>query len=133
VLRNLELGLQNAAELGNDHFTEDKFVLGQHGTQNVSAQPACSECGDQDVRVEADSHDTASNTSSSVRYPRASANGMIWRRACSNCRTANWRRSASRARSLRERPDSRAKRSSCSSRSGSKRIVSAEVFMYYNV
>ena len=54
-------------------------------------------------------------------------------RRSSNWASASCRRSASRTMSLRVRPLRLAARSSCFSRSGSSRIVTAEVFMYDNV
>ncbi len=70
---------------------------------------------------------------SSVRYPAASAKGIIRLRSSWNWLTASCRRSASRTISLRDRPVRAARRSSCFSNSGSSRMVRAEVLMYDNV
>src|SRR5437763_15298162 len=58
---------------------------------------------------------------------------MSRRRRSSNCATASCRRSASRATSLRLRPVRLAWRASWRLKSGSNRIVRAEVFMSDNV
>ncbi len=68
-------------------------------------------------------HETCSKTSSSVRYPRASANGIKRARIASKRRTANCRRSASRTTSDRVMPSSLVTSSSWRSRSGWSRIV----------
>jgi hypothetical protein len=68
------------------------------GTESPRGKPT-----DQDIGVEEDLHDTALKTSSSVRNPRASANGMALCRSCSNVINESCRRSASRTTSLRFR------------------------------
>lgn len=78
-------------------------------------------------------HDTAEKTSSSVRSPRASANGRTMFRRRSKRSRDNWRRRASRARSLRVRPVCFARRSRSRSSSASSLRVNVPRFMYHNV
>ncbi len=56
----------------------------KHLTHNIGAKTSRSGGTGEDVRVEKHPHETSVNTSSSVRYPRASANGMIFRLSVSN-------------------------------------------------
>jgi ribosomal protein L40E len=115
------------------NFADHEIVIRQAYAQNIRAKSACRKCRDEDIRVEAYSHEISLKMSSSVKRPRASANGSIWRRASSNCNTAICRRNASRAISLRERPDRFAKSRNLRSVGGSSRMVSVEVFMSYIV
>lgn len=108
-------------------------MLGEDHGRYVSADPAGGEGADQDVGVEGDPQETSRNTSSSVRYPAASAKGIMRLRRSSNCARASWRRRASRTISLRDRPLRAAARSRRASSSGSSRMVSADVFMQDNV
>jgi len=66
------------------HLTDHQFVLRENGAKHVGTQAARGKGCDEDIGVEADPHETERNTSSSVRYPRASAKGMRERRASSN-------------------------------------------------
>ena len=99
---------------------------------SISSTASGCERADQDVRVQENPHETSRATSSSVRYPRASANGSVLRRSRSNLRRLNCRRRASRTSSLRVRPVCLQSRPRSFSRSGSSRIVTADL-MSYNV
>jgi hypothetical protein len=79
-------------------------MLGQHEVENVCAQSSRRDGAHKDVGIESDSHETSRNTSSSVRYPLASARGIILRRRSWNWTSDNWRRTASRTISLRLKP-----------------------------
>ena len=63
---------------------DEKPMLGENELQDVEAEPASREGGDEDVGVEEDPHETSSKTSSSVTQPWASANGATRRRNCSS-------------------------------------------------
>ena len=101
-------------------------------TRQSPRRPRGCERADQDVRVQENPHETSRATSSSVRYPRASANGSVLRRSRSNLRRLNCRRRASRTSSLRVRPVCLQSRPRSFSRSGSSRIVTADL-MSFNV
>jgi len=124
---------EHSRQLGENGLAPDELVFGYDHRDNVGADTSSGKGTDEHVRVQKNPQETSRKTSSSVRYPAASAKGIIRLRRSSNCETASWRRRASRTISLRERPLRLAARSSCFSRSGSSRIVSAEVFMYDNV
>lgn len=64
---DLEFGAQDAPELSEDNLTEHEIMLGEDGAEDIRAEAARSEGGDEDVRIETDSHETASKISSSVR------------------------------------------------------------------
>jgi hypothetical protein len=64
---DLELSTQDPAEFGEDDVPDDKIMLGEDGAEDIGAEAAGGEGGDEDVRVVTDSHETASKTSSSVR------------------------------------------------------------------
>jgi hypothetical protein len=125
----LELGSEDSGELAQDGLTEDELMVRQDEVENVGAQPTSGEGTDEDVCVEGDSQDTSRKMSSSVRYPWASAKGMMRRRRSSDRERASCLRRASRTTSLRLRPLRSAARSSSFSSSGSRRMVTVEVFM----
>ena len=65
--RYLELRRQHTPKLSQDHFADDQFMLGQDSPKHVGAQTARGERRYENISVEADPHETALNTSSSVR------------------------------------------------------------------
>ena len=121
---------QDASQLSQHHLARRERVLGEHHAQHVRAHPARREGADQDVRVQEHSRDTSRAISSSVRYPRASANGSVRRRSRSNLSRLSCRRRASRTSSLLVRPVCRHSWSSLRSRSRSSRIVTADLMSY---
>ena len=129
--RHADAGSKHAGELAQHDFSGDERVLGQHDPEHIGAHSTGGEGADQDIRVEKDPHETSRTISSSVKYPRASANGRVCRRSRSNLSKLNWRRRASRTRSLRVRPVCLQNRASSFSRSGSSRMVIA-LFMSDN-
>src|SRR6185437_6196433 len=66
---------QDTFGFGKIHGTGQQLMLRQHEAKQVRAETACDEGGDQDIGVEKNLHDTAVNTSSSVRMPWASPRG----------------------------------------------------------
>ena len=75
---SLEQGL---LELGQHDLAGDQLVFDKNVAKQIRAYPTARERADEHVRVEKYPHDTAEKTSSSVRSPRASANGRtIFRR-----------------------------------------------------
>lgn len=128
-----KLPKKHGSELRQDRLANEEPVLREGSSEDVGADSSGGNGRGQDVCVEEDPHDTSRKTSSSVRYPWASAKGMIPRRSSSNWESANCRRSASRTNSLRVRPLCFAARSRRRSRSGSSLTVRAEVFMSCNV
>jgi len=64
---DLEFGAQDAPEFREDNLTDHEIMLGEDGTEDIGAEAARGEGGDEDVRIETDSHETASKISSSVR------------------------------------------------------------------
>ena len=133
VSGNAQLLAERAVQFIQHGCTDNQLVLSQHDVEDVCAQSSGRKRTHEYVGIESDLHETSLNTSSSVRYPRASAKGITRRRRSSNWANASWRRTASRTTSLRLRPVRRATRATCRSRTGSKRIVRAEVFMSCNV
>jgi hypothetical protein len=87
--RNAYLLPKNASEFDEVNFACQQLVFRQDEAKDVSGKSAGGQCADQNVGVEEDPHETSRKTSSSVRYPRASAKGMIWRRTFSNRRRAS--------------------------------------------
>ena len=67
LLGHLELGPELRPQLGEDHFANYQVVLEQHVGEQVGAQAARGEGGDEHVGVEEELHDTSRKTSSSVR------------------------------------------------------------------
>jgi len=65
--RHLQLAPQHAMELREDDIANHEIMFGKHRTKDIGAQAPRGKGGHQNVRVEANSHDTARNTSSSVR------------------------------------------------------------------
>lgn len=63
---DLEFSRQHATEFSEDNLA-DHEIIGEDGAEDIAAEAARGEGGDQDVRIETDPHETASNTSSSVR------------------------------------------------------------------
>ena len=100
-------------------------MLSEHEPHEIRAQSPRGQRADQNGCIEKYLHDTSAFTSSSVTNPCASAKGIIRSRNCSNCINASCRRKASRATSLRVRPDCSQTRSRRLSSSGSRRIVIA--------
>ena len=90
-----------------------------------------SQCIGQNNGVQKDSHETSSNTSSSVKYLLAAAKGMIFLRRLPNRINFNCLVSASRAMSLRFFPNSSVAFFSMFSSCSSSRMVKVEVFMSY--
>jgi hypothetical protein len=79
--RYVDLIEQGSLELGQHDFADDQVVFDKNVAQQIRAHSTARECTDEHVRVEKHPHDTAEKTSSSVRSPRASANGRtIFRR-----------------------------------------------------
>ena len=73
--RNSEPTLKHSHEFVQYACPGNKLVFGKNRAKNIRTQSACCICAYQYIRIEKDSHDTSWNTSSSVRYPRASAKG----------------------------------------------------------
>jgi hypothetical protein len=65
--RHLELRTKYAPKLDEDHDADHKIMFREHRPEDVRAEAARGEGRDEDVRIEADSHEMARNTSSSVR------------------------------------------------------------------
>ncbi len=65
--RELQLARQHASQLLENNVADDQVMLSEDRAKNVRAESASGECRNEDVGVEADPHDTARNTSSSVR------------------------------------------------------------------
>lgn len=123
-LGQADLAGQDPLELTKDRLGDAPLVLGQDGADDVRAQSSSGEGGHEDVGVEEDLHDTALNTSSSVRSPFASAKGATRSRSCSKSSMASCLRRASRATWLWVRRESRATRASIRAVSRSMRMVS---------
>ena len=100
-----KLPKKHGTELRQNRLADEEPVLRERGSEDVGADSSGGNGRGKDVRVEEDPHDTSRKTSSSVRYPWASAKGMIRRRSPSNWESASWRRSASRTNSLRVKCD----------------------------
>src|ERR1700720_1864976 len=83
ICRHLELPGQHPAQFLDYHLTCHQLMLSKDEPQNICAQSARPECACEHVGIGEDPHDTRLKTSSSVRYPRASANGITRRRSCS--------------------------------------------------
>jgi hypothetical protein len=66
-LREMELSLEHATQLGEDDLAENQCVFRKDGAEDVRAESARGEGGHQDVGVEADPHEMALKMSSSVR------------------------------------------------------------------
>lgn len=79
-----ELPAQDAAEFGEDGLAHDQLVFGKSSLEDIGAESPSRDRTDQDVGVKGDLHETSRKTSSSVKYPRASAKGMMRRRRSSN-------------------------------------------------
>lgn len=103
-LRDAESALKNVLKFGENGFGQNQLVLGENQTIDVSREASGGEGADQNVGVERDLQETSRKTSSSVRKPRASANGMAISRCFSNAISASCRFSASRMISERETP-----------------------------
>jgi hypothetical protein len=72
---------QGSLELGQHDFAGDQVVFDKNVAQQIRAHSTARERTDEHAPVEKYPHDTAEKTSSSVRRPRASANGRtIFRR-----------------------------------------------------
>ena len=67
--------VQGSLELGQNDFAGDKVVFDKDVAQQIRAYSTARERADEHVCIEEYPHDTAAKTSSSVRSPRASANG----------------------------------------------------------
>ena len=59
--------LDRAPEFGQNDLADNQLVFGQDRAEHVCAEPARGDRGDQHIGVETDPHETARNTSSSVR------------------------------------------------------------------
>ena len=66
---------QGSLELGQHDCGGDQLVFDKNVAKQIRAYSTASERADEHVRAEKYPHDTAEKTSSSVRRPRASANG----------------------------------------------------------
>lgn len=95
---------EDSAQFREHDFADEQFMFGEDMTEHVSGEAAGGEGADEDVRVKKYPHDTTRATSSSVRYPRASAKGAVRRRSSSNRIRLSWLCKASRTTSLRVRP-----------------------------
>jgi len=133
VFGNSELTSQDLLDLGQYCLAQYQIVFSEKDHQEVCAESPGGNRADEDICVETDPQETSRRTSSSVKYPLASAKGRMRRRNSANWVRASWRRNASRARSLRLLPVRRARRASWRWSSGSRRIVKAAVFMLDNV
>jgi len=122
----------DAPKFSQHHLARYEAVFGKHHAQYICAHSPGCKGADQDVCVEENPQETSRATSSSVRYPRASANGSALRRSRSNLSRLSCRRRASRTSSLRVLPVCLQSRSRSFSRSGSSRMVTADL-MSYNV
>ena len=66
---------QSPLEFGQHDFARDEVMLDKDVPQQIRANSTARERADEHVCIEEYPHDTAAKTSSSVRSPRASANG----------------------------------------------------------
>lgn len=55
----------------------NQFMFGKYKSNDIGTEPSRRKPAYENIGIEKDLHDTALNTSSSVRNPRASANGMV--------------------------------------------------------
>jgi hypothetical protein len=124
---------QRPLEFSQYNFSRDQIMLDEDVPQEVCTYSTARERADEHVGVEEYPHDTAEKTSSSVRRPRASANGRTLFRRRSKRSRDNCRRRASRARSLRVRPVCLARRARSRSSSSSSLRVNVPRFMCHNV
>ena len=131
--RDAELVIEHAAQLAEHGLAHNQDVFHDDDPEQVRTDPPGRERTDQDVRVEEYPQEMSRKTSSSVRYPRASAKGVIRRRSSASWSIANRRSRASRTMALRLRPLFRAARSRRRSSFRPILMVRVEVFMSYNV
>ncbi len=94
--RHLHLLGEHSRQLGEYGLPKDELVFGHDYRDDIGTDTSSREGTHEHIGVEKDPQETSRKTSSSVRYPAASANGMIRVLRSSNCATASWRRSASR-------------------------------------
>lgn len=87
--RDAKLLDQDPIQFFEDDVTSQELVLGQDQTKDFRAQAPRRESADKHVRVEENPQDTSRNTSSSVRYPWVSANGVSRSRSCSKVMRAS--------------------------------------------
>lgn len=64
---HFELGGQDPTEFGDNNLADHQLMLGEDGAEHIGAKAARGQRGDEYVGIEADPHETARNTSSSVR------------------------------------------------------------------
>ena len=76
-------------EVLQDDLTDHQFMFRRNNAKEIRANPSRGDGTHQHVGIEEHPHDTSRNTSSSVRYPAASANGATRRRISSNWSSAN--------------------------------------------
>src|ERR1700733_2791835 len=100
-----ELPLQHAPQFFDHYLACHKLVFRTDKPQHIGTEAPCAESAGEDVCVRKHSHETDLKTSSSVKYPRASANGITRRRNCSKRSCVRWRFNASRITSLRVCPE----------------------------
>jgi hypothetical protein len=131
--REAELASQNCFQLFEYDLSGYQFMFFDDKKENVIAKAAGVKGASKNIGVEEHFQDTTLNTSSSVKKPRASANGMARRRSCWKRRTARWRLKASRITSLRVCPDPLRTSSRAGNRSSSIRTVMVFPFMCYMV
>ena len=79
-----EFRIEHSAQLMKHGLARDERVIRDHDLKHIGAEASGGHSTDQNVRVEEYPQETSRKTSSSVRYPRASANGVIWRRRSAN-------------------------------------------------
>ena len=123
VRRDTKFAYDIPAQFGENRHSKDHLMINQQRTQQIRAKTARGQRGKKYVCIRENPQDMASNTSSSVRRPRASANGNIARRASSKRASNNCLRKASRASSLLGRPVRFEYFVSARSRSSSRRMV----------
>src|SRR5260370_42319453 len=87
VARHPELPAQHLAQLCKDGLAEHQLMFRENQLEELTTEAACSDGADHDICVEEGLQETSRKTSSSVRYPRASARGVMRRRQSSNCTT----------------------------------------------
>ena len=87
--RNTETMQKNILGLSEHLLTRDERVAGQDLANEVGTKAARGKSAHDHIRIEKDSQETALNTSSSVRKPRASANGFARARSWSKAATAS--------------------------------------------
>ena len=84
LLRDRELHTRDSPDLLKNLWTANEFVFRKNKTKDAGTQPPGRNRVYDCIGIQENPHDTSRNTSSSVRYPRASAKGMILFRSASN-------------------------------------------------